>query len=105
MHQCNRYGVFTVPDTDNDKMGLQPNYICVCVCVGQYEHFHTILYNPFFIGVVVCVGVWQCEHSINRQLWTKTHSQIRLLLLFTLTEAETETDKNELCGIVWRCSY
>ena len=48
-------GVFTLPDTntDTDKMGLQPNCICVsvgvgvCVSVGQCEHLHTILYNPF----------------------------------------------------------
>ena len=75
----NNNGVFTMPDTDTDtntdtdtdKMGLQPNCICVSVCVfisvGQYEHFHTILYNPFFIGV----GVGQCEHTI-RQLFSET---------------------------------
>ena len=42
-------------DPDTDKMGLQLNDICVsvCVCVGQYEHFPTILYKSFFIGVVV----------------------------------------------------
>ena len=46
-------GVFTLLDTDmdtntiTDKMGLQPNCICVGVCVRWYEHFHTILYNPF----------------------------------------------------------
>ena len=67
------YGVFTLPDTDTDtdKMGLQPICTCVgvCVCVGQYEHLHTILYNPFFIGV--CVGVGQCKHSISGEwiLW------------------------------------
>ena len=58
-------GVFTLPDTDTntDKMGLQPNCICVgvCISVGQYEHLHTILHNPFFIGV----SVGQCEHPIT----------------------------------------
>ena len=57
------YGVFTLADTDTntntDKMGGVG--VSDCVCVGQYEHLHTILYNPFFIGV----GVGQCEHSIN----------------------------------------
>ena len=53
--------VFTLLDTDTDKMGLQPNCICIGVCAGQCEHFHAILYNQFFNGV--CVGVGQCEHS------------------------------------------
>ena len=49
--------VFTMPDTDTDTD------ICVSVCVGQYEHFHTILYNPF-LSVSVSV-------SINPiQLWS-----------------------------------
>ena len=30
----------------------------------QYEHLHTVLYNPFFVVVFVVVGVRQCEHSI-----------------------------------------
>ena len=63
-------GVFTVPDTDayTDKMGLQPNCICVgvCVCAGQYEHFHTILYNIFLsVSVSHCLGVGQYEHSTS----------------------------------------
>ena len=65
------YGVFTLADTDTgtdtdtdtDKMGLQPICICVgvvvgaCVCVGQYEHLHTILFNPFFYRCQ-CRAVW-----------------------------------------------
>ena len=49
--------VLTLPNTDTDnnadtdKMGLQPNCICVSVGVsvgvGQCEPLHTILYNPF----------------------------------------------------------
>ena len=74
-------GVFTLPDTDTDKMGLQPNCICVgvCVCisVGQYEHFHTILYNPSFIGV----GVEQCEHTICVLLIYTRKLQFHILLV------------------------
>ena len=36
----------------------------------QYEHLHTILYNPFFIGVCVCVSVWQCERIIMALLYS-----------------------------------
>ena len=32
--------------------------LCRCRCQCWYEHVHTILYNPFFIGV------GQCEHTI-----------------------------------------
>ena len=73
--------VFTLPNTDTDtdtntdKMGLQPSCICVSVCVGQYEHFHSILYNSFSIGVCVCVG--QCEHSIiqcSHLVWNRNLS-------------------------------
>ena len=63
------YGVFTLSDTNTNKMGLQPNCTCVggrvgvCVSVGQREHL-----NTFFIGVCVGTCVGQCEHSTN---WTK----------------------------------
>ena len=38
--------------------------VLVSLSVGQCEHLHTILYNPFFIGVGVCVSVGPCEHTI-----------------------------------------
>ena len=31
----------------------------------QYEHLHTILYNPFFIGLLIVVGVRQYEHTVS----------------------------------------
>ena len=43
------YGVFTMADTNTDKMSLQP--ICIC------------------IGVGVCVGFGQCEHTMKDPLW------------------------------------
>ena len=30
----------------------------------QYEHLHTILYKPFFIGLGVGVCLCQCKHSL-----------------------------------------
>ena len=61
----NLTGVFTLADTDTgtdtdtdtDKMGLQPICICVGACVGQCEHLHTILFNPFFLSVSVSGSV------------------------------------------------
>ena len=35
--------------------------VSLCWCRCRYEHLHTILYNPFFIGV----AVGQCEHIIT----------------------------------------
>ena len=43
--RCQANGVFTLAvtdtdtETDTDKMGLQPIYICIGVCVGQSEQF------------------------------------------------------------------
>ena len=31
----------------------------------EYEHLHTVLYNPFFVGVCAGVCIGQCVHSIN----------------------------------------
>ena len=31
----------------------------------QYEHLHTILYNPFFIRLWIGLSVEQCEHTIK----------------------------------------
>ena len=53
------YGAFTPTETETDRMGLKPNDIGHCICLGQYEHFYTISYNPFFIGLGLC----QCEHA------------------------------------------
>ena len=49
--------MFTLADTDTDKMGLQPISICVGVYVGQSEQFCILIIEPIFIGVYVCVGV------------------------------------------------
>ena len=38
----------TDTSTETDKTPTVPNDIGVSV---QYEHLHTILYNPFFIGL------------------------------------------------------
>ena len=74
---CN--GVFTLPDIETNK-GAKPVkwtklikngfethrhrslYVLFSVSV-QYEHFHTILHNPFFIRL--CIGLCQCEHTIS----------------------------------------
>ena len=42
-------GVFTLTETEIDKMATILNGICVSV---QYEHLLTILCKPFFIGLV-----------------------------------------------------
>ena len=57
------YGAFTLTETETetDKMGLKPIDICHCICLGQYEHLHTIPYNPFFIGR----SLYQCEHTLT----------------------------------------
>ena len=58
----------------------------------QYEHLHTILYNPFFIGICVSVRVGQCEHSIKPlQGWSnfvgwwlsKIHCCLKTMLMVT----------------------
>ena len=40
----------TTTDTDTDKLAQNPVVICISVSV-QYEHFHTIQNNPFFLPV------------------------------------------------------
>ena len=59
-------GVFTLPDTDRDQDRYNPysaQWESVMMSFSvQYEHPHTILYSPFFIGLGVCVG--QCERTI-----------------------------------------
>ena len=51
-------GVFTLTetktDTETDKMGLKHFDIGHSICLGQYEHLHTIPYNQFFIRL----GLW-----------------------------------------------
>ena len=44
--------------------------ICTVSLPEQYEHLHTILYKPSFIGL--CLRLWQCQHTIktwNAFLW------------------------------------
>ena len=40
--------MFTLTESETDKMGLKPIGIGHCMCLGQCKHLHTILYNPFF---------------------------------------------------------
>ena len=40
-------GVFTLTETETDRMGLKPIGIGNCICLGQCEH-HTIPYNLFY---------------------------------------------------------
>ena len=57
-------GVLPDTDTDNSDQDRYNHYsaqwesVMMSVSV-QYQHLHTILYNPFFIGLGVCVGVYQ----------------------------------------------
>ena len=44
-------------------MGLKPIDICHCICLGQYEHLHTIPDNRFFIGLGL--GLCQREHTLS----------------------------------------
>ena len=54
----------TESDLDTDKFTMNPMGICVGL-YGLYEHLHTILYNPFFIGFFIGPGVGQCEHTTS----------------------------------------
>ena len=63
--------------TETDKMGLKPIDIGYCICFGQYEHLHTIPYNPFFI--VLNLDLCQCEHTLRT-------SYARRLIYQTLQE-------------------
>ena len=49
-------------ETSIDKMGLQPNSPCVSVFLGQYEHFHTIPYNPVYW--CRCRAVWTLQNTL-----------------------------------------
>ena len=63
-----------------DRMATVPNGIAISM---QYEDFHTILYKSFSIGLGVGLGLSLGENTV----------------------AETETNKNGLYRLVWRCSY
>ena len=66
--QCIK-GVFTLTETETNKMGLKPIGIGHCICLGQYEHLHIIPYNPFLtasVSVSVNTYIYICYFSIIR---------------------------------------
>ena len=44
-------------------MRSKSTYIGNSVCLGHYEHIHTIPYKIFCIGIGL--GLCQCEHTLN----------------------------------------
>ena len=52
-----------------------------------YEHLHTILYNPFFIGLGVCVIVGQCELTM-RPIYTNDTVTVPVTVTFNFTLCE-----------------
>ena len=59
-------GSFTLPDTETetDNICTEPKWKFASVSVSeQYEHLHTILYNPF----VICLCLGDC--SVNTPEW------------------------------------
>ena len=62
--------VFTLHDTEakntnTDKMDAEPSHTVLVFVSMQYEHFHTILYQPSFIGLCTRLGIGQCEYTIK----------------------------------------
>ena len=55
--------MFTLTETETEKMGLKAIDIGHCICLGQYEHLHTIPYNPCFIDLGLSLR--QCEHTLT----------------------------------------
>ena len=55
----------------------------------QYEHLHTVLYNPFFVVIFVVVGVGQCEslHYLTNVFFLNKVSDF----IFRLTSFEEDT--------------
>ena len=65
---------YSKTETETDKKGLNPIDIGHCICLGQYEHLHTIPYNPFFIGLGLSLGLCQCEHTLKVYLLCQTET-------------------------------
>ena len=64
----------------------------------QYEHLHTILYNPFFIRLWIGLSVEQCEHTIKCRCFP---GYLKLLFRFQLEAIWTSHSKSRFVGLVF----
>ena len=88
-HRKNVFGIYTVKivcayilwcvhtdrdrdrDRETDKMGLKPNDIGLCICLGQYEHLHTVPYDSFLI--CLSDGLCPYEHTLKQGIMHFPH--------------------------------
>ena len=74
---CSHYPTPTDTETKTDLITTMSKWESVLMSVSvQYEHLHTILYNPFFICLGVCVSVGQCERTIRSDVFMHFHFKI-----------------------------
>ena len=64
------WGVFTLTETETDKMGLKPIGIGHCNCLGQYEHLHMIPDNRFLggLGLVISTFTFTSVNNLEKPL-------------------------------------